>query len=504
MSTTTESGDCSHAVDVDIPLNDVESPLLEGDTTAAAEIKDRRVGRRCNKNVPISFAVGLALYAIFDYFWKPFILAPLRSHRMQQDLDFLLDTERRQELDLALEQVRRQNRQKQELQRKQHMYAEHHAVELTEETFESFLTEHSTVFVNFYVTWCNSDEMYPMWQAFAQKVQKTQMPIAVGQVNCNTQLKLCARHTLMRFPTLQWFDKLTGFAKGDIRNTPGFYQVPSCRKSYLESLPALQGLDKPVDTTEALSVDYLMSFAKRKVNDTEEHMQGFSKGAVRQQVHRPNNGYHDVTIYLTPANHRNGKGSFRLTPYYANVQTTKLVFDLKRVEAQPPPQVMELTDQNFEKFVQDHDMAFVNFCCFTPDCVWCQQLAPSWEQFAHIIAHDTHLPMMAVGRVNCTAHVEFCEQTHDIHVQPTIRWFLGGMAQAPDYSGSHSIQGLIDFAKAKLEMDEKFNDWNKNAAEEETLPKISVLPERSRGLEESSGYIENLDNVANMAKTTKS
>jgi hypothetical protein len=119
-------------------------------------------------------------------------------------------------------------------------------------------------------------------------------------------------------------------------------------------------------------------------------------------------------------------------------------------------QVIELTEESFGYFLKLNEMAFVNFC--SPQCVWCQRLAPSWEQFAQI-THENNMSV-GVGRVNCTAHKDFCKQTQGILEFPTMRWYRSGVAQGPDYSGIRSIQGLVDFAKLRLEMDDNFKHWS--------------------------------------------
>ena len=45
-----------------------------------------------------------------------------------------------------------------------------------------------------------------------------------------------------------------------------------------------------------------------------------------------------------------------------------------------PTAAVPLTVRSFANFLETHDEAFINFD--TPWCVWCQRLAPTWEEFA--------------------------------------------------------------------------------------------------------------------------
>lgn len=134
---------------------------------------------------------------------------------------------------------------------------------------------------------------------------------------------------------------------------------------------------------------------------------------------------------------------------------------LEEIKNQDGQHVTDLTDDNFETFVKDHEMAFIDF--FAPWCVWCQRLAPTWEKFAQEVRKE-HMPV-GIGHVDCVTSAELCRK-EKVMAFPTLRWFHNGAAQAPDYKMDRTVQALVGFAKRKLEMDEKFKEWSKKAVEE--------------------------------------
>lgn len=117
--------------------------------------------------------------------------------------------------------------------------------------------------------------------------------------------------------------------------------------------------------------------------------------------------------------------------------------------------VVELTSDNFEAFLEQHEMAFVDL--FAPWCVWCQRLAPTWEKFGQEVK-KAGMPI-GVGKVDCVAQADLCRE-QKVMAFPTLRWYHSGEAVQPDYKMDRTVASLTAFAKRKLEMDEKFKEWD--------------------------------------------
>lgn len=67
---------------------------------------------------------------------------------------------------------------------------------------------------------------------------------------------------------------------------------------------------------------------------------------------------------------------------------------------------------------------------------------------------------LGVGKVDCMDQADLCrEQT--IMAFPTLRFYHEGKAVLPDYKMDRTLVAMLGFAKRKLEMDERFRDWEK-------------------------------------------
>lgn len=71
---------------------------------------------------------------------------------------------------------------------------------------------------------------------------------------------------------------------------------------------------------------------------------------------------------------------------------------------------------------------------------------------------------VGVGKVDCMAEADLCRE-QKIMAFPTVRWYHDGKPISPDYKMDRTVQALTGFAKRKLEMDEKFKEWDKKAVD---------------------------------------
>lgn len=120
----------------------------------------------------------------------------------------------------------------------------------------------------------------------------------------------------------------------------------------------------------------------------------------------------------------------------------------------------ELKNDNFKSWLARNEMAFIDM--YAPWCVWCQRLAPTWEKFAQEVK-KLDMPV-GIGKLDCMVEANLCRD-EKVMAFPTLRWYDKGNAVIPDYKMDRTVQALTGYAKRKLEMNDKFKDWEKGAVQ---------------------------------------
>jgi len=119
-----------------------------------------------------------------------------------------------------------------------------------------------------------------------------------------------------------------------------------------------------------------------------------------------------------------------------------------------------LDEAGFEEYLKGHKFTFVNF--YAPWCIWCQRLEPTWEAFAEDIESSEGTAeelQVEIVKVDCVANRNLCAQQR-VMAFPTLRLFKDGEVFAPDYKQDRTVEALRDFARSKLELEEKMKDWH--------------------------------------------
>ncbi|XP_017778196.1 PREDICTED: thioredoxin domain-containing protein 5 [Nicrophorus vespilloides] len=97
----------------------------------------------------------------------------------------------------------------------------------------------------------------------------------------------------------------------------------------------------------------------------------------------------------------------------------------------------ELTEDNFEKFVQS-GKHFIKF--YAPWCGHCQKLAPVWEQLAKDIDAEG---VVRISKIDCTQYRSNCNM-FDIKGYPSLLWIEDGK-KVEKYQGSRGLEELKDY-----------------------------------------------------------
>jgi thiol-disulfide isomerase/thioredoxin len=106
---------------------------------------------------------------------------------------------------------------------------------------------------------------------------------------------------------------------------------------------------------------------------------------------------------------------------------------------------IELTEANWDEFQRDHPMAFVNF--YVPWAIWCQRMAPTWEDFANEV--ERREMSVAVGRVDCIKNSKLCE-SEKVDAFPTLRFYHNGDAIVSDYKMVRTVGAFMGYVNSKM------------------------------------------------------
>jgi len=145
--------------------------------------------------------------------------------------------------------------------------------------------------------------------------------------------------------------------------------------------------------------------------------------------------------------------------------------------------VLELTDDNFQSTLQQHETTLIMF--YAPWCGHCKRLKPEYAKAAELVKDDD--PPISLAKVDCTeAGKETCNK-FSISGYPTLKIFRGGEVSS-DYNGPREAAGIVKYMRAQV------GPASKNIQSLEELEKFLGIKETSL-----FGYFEDMD--SKLAKT---
>ncbi|XP_076282256.1 protein disulfide-isomerase A6 homolog CaBP1 isoform X2 [Lasioglossum baleicum] len=163
-----------------------------------------------------------------------------------------------------------------------------------------------------------------------------------------------------------------------------------------------------------------------------------------------------------------------------NAITSKSKKGLGGAKSKDSKDVIELTDENFDKIVMNsEDMWLVEF--YAPWCGHCKNLAPIWASAATELKGKVKL-----GALDATINKVKASQ-YEIRGYPTIKYFAPGKKSfdsVQEYDGGRTSSDIVSWAIEKLaenvpapEVTQLLNKRTlENACEDKPLCVVSVLP----------------------------
>lgn len=81
-------------------------------------------------------------------------------------------------------------------------------MELQKYNWESNVDAGGMFFVKFYAPWCTyCKKLKPVWEALAQKVVDSDLPVKIAEVDCTKNSDICAKMDVQGYPTLLWISE---------------------------------------------------------------------------------------------------------------------------------------------------------------------------------------------------------------------------------------------------------------------------------------------------------
>uniref|UniRef100_A0A915ID79 Thioredoxin domain-containing protein n=1 Tax=Romanomermis culicivorax TaxID=13658 RepID=A0A915ID79_ROMCU len=106
--------------------------------------------------------------------------------------------------------------------------------------------------------------------------------------------------------------------------------------------------------------------------------------------------------------------------------------------------VKSLTNEDFEKTIQNTDIVFVNF--YADWCRFSQLLSPVFDEAASQFQNNTNV---IFGSIDCDNQAEVA-QKYQISKYPTLKLFRSGKLAKREYRGQRTAGNLADFVRSQM------------------------------------------------------
>ena len=138
-----------------------------------------------------------------------------------------------------------------------------------------------------------------------------------------------------------------------------------------------------------------------------------------------------------------GEGSVKLAEMHDEVAAPKHEPEGKH-PLEPTEKAPSLNEDNFDAFVQGHELTLVNF--FAPWCFWSQRLAPTWHHTASVLSKKQYGWSTKIAMVDCTQPKSnaLCRK-HHINAFPSILVFRGDLTTNEHYHGDRTTEAFMKF-----------------------------------------------------------
>jgi endoplasmic reticulum resident protein 44 len=108
---------------------------------------------------------------------------------------------------------------------------------------------------------------------------------------------------------------------------------------------------------------------------------------------------------------------------------------------------VSLTQENFDKYVEKHDLVFLNF--YADWCRFSQILGPIFDEAAETIAKEFAPEKVLFGKVDSVSETNLA-QRFKISKYPTLKLIRNGKLMKREYRGQRSLEAITDYVRELL------------------------------------------------------
>lgn len=136
-----------------------------------------------------------------------------------------------------------------------------HARSVDAADFDGMMKENKYNFVNFYAPWCIwCQRLEPVWEAFAEKIDRERLAVNVVKVDCVANAQLCTSQNIQAFPTLRLFK--------DGKVVPGDYRSDRTVDAIFNFIKDKVSLDTQIDN---LPLHQKVAHEEKQIQMNEDH-----------------------------------------------------------------------------------------------------------------------------------------------------------------------------------------------------------------------------------------
>eukprot|EP00795_Rhopilema_esculentum_P014183 gene14183-5188_t len=347
-------------------------------------------------------------------------------------------------------------------------------VHLKSDTFDTVVSNSSSVLVMFYAPWCSHcKKMKPEYIEAAKRMKDENVDGILAAVDCTKEQSLGKKYDISGFPTVKYFsegefkytvrertaDKIVDFMKDPKEPPPPpppdqpWSETSGKEILHLDDLTFKDSLKKRKHVLVMFYAPWCGHCKKAKPEYEKAALEFVDDrkvtfAAVDCTISQATCESFDVSGYPTFKYINYGK---KTLDYQSGRETNDFINFMKDPKEGPPPpppekewsehpsKIHHLSDNDFDSFMKDHNSVLVMF--YAPWCGHCKAMKPAYEEAAEELQSQGASGVLAA--VDCTKNSALRDK-YEIKGFPTLKYFRNGESKVK-YESGRTKENLVKF-----------------------------------------------------------